>query len=615
MEFIAPAGLALAALSAPLVALYFLRVRRRRVVVSSLLPWHAVQRSERLASPFHRFRRHLLLLLQLLALLLLALALGRPAITGARDGARSVVLVVDTSASMGATDAAPTRLAAAVDHARAVLDDLGPADEAMLVEAGPVTRVRVPFTRDLHQVARALDDLAPTEAEGALRPAVQLATSLARSRPGVEVLVLSDGGRGDLSGLSTQGADVRYVRVGSRATNAGITALDLRRSPVSDLDRQLFLTVHHHGAGPVDAAVEVYVGDALLAVRSERLPPTEPVSLVFDIPGAARGDLEVRLDAPGDLLPADDRAWAVLTPPASRRVLLAGSDPLTARALEADPRVTVIRARSEEVTPALLDEVDAALFAGAVPDAATGRPHAILGPHPGTPLTLGPARPAPRVLDWQRTHPVLRFVDLSGAILGEAHPVQDAGGLAPIAHADTGPLILAGERGGARVVALSFDPYASDLPLRVAWPVFVLNTVGWLTEGDQAAGEARLVRAGTTWTRTVTDPSVKAARVRGPAGAFEVPVSDGVIRVQDTNRTGIYAVRAGAWSTSFAVNLLSEDETRIAPRPDLGLAAGDAAVAQAGVGAARRELWRPLLLVALCLLVVEWAAWNRRRAA
>lgn len=615
MEFLAPAGLALTALSAPLIALYFLRIRRRRVVVSSLLPWHALQKSERLASPFQRFKRHLLLLLQLLALLLIALALSRPAIEGSVDGSRSVVLVVDTSASMGATDVKPTRLDAAIAEARSVLATLGPMDEAMLVEAGPRTQVRVPFTRDEAQVGFALNELIATQAEGDLRPAVQLALSLARSRPGVEVIVLSDGGTGDLSTLAVGEAQVQYARVGLQSDNTGITALDLRRSPVNDLDRQLFLTVRNYGPREIEGTVEVYVEDALLAVRTEAIPPGEPVSLVFDVPGAARGTLRVHLDAPNDFLAADDEAFAILAPPASRRVLLAGSEPLAARALQADPRVTLVRARASEVDAALLDSVDAALFAGAVPDAAEGRPYAVLGAFPGTPLELGEARDGPEILDWQRTHPLLRFVKLEGVTVGRAHPVVDPGGLVPIVEADTGPLILAGERSGGRVVALAFDPYATDLPLRVSWPVFLLNTVGWLTEGAAGGAEALLLRTGNTWTRTLSDTEVGEARVRGPQGIVDLPVTDGVVRVQSTDRIGVYAVSAGSTSSRFAANLLSEEESRIAPRPNLDLAAGSAAVAEASVISGRRELWRPLLLIALAFLVLEWWAWNRRRTA
>ena len=106
MSFLAPWGLLLGALAAPLVALYFLKLRRKRVEVPSVLLWQAFQKSERLATPFQRFRNNLLLWLQLLALALLVLAFARPYLQTDVPVARSVVLVVDTSASMGATSSA-----------------------------------------------------------------------------------------------------------------------------------------------------------------------------------------------------------------------------------------------------------------------------------------------------------------------------------------------------------------------------------------------------------------------------------------------------------------------------------------------------------------------------
>jgi len=614
VDLLAPTGLALSALAAPLIALYFLRIRRRRVRVSSLLPWHALAQSDRLASPFHRFRRHLLLLLQLLILLLIALALARPAVRSEHLGAQSIVLVVDTSASMGAVDETPHRLGAAVALAQDALDGLGPADEVMLVDAGPQTRVTVPFTHDKGRVVDALKRLQPAEAEGSLTSGVQLALSVARSRPNVEVVVLSDGGGGDLAGLVQGTAKVRFARVGTQTTNAGILALDLRRSPINDLDRQLFLTVQNFGAQPNEATIEVYIEGALLGLRNQTLPPGEPVPLVFDIPGAARGTLRVDLIAERDLLAADNTAFAVLTEPSARRVLLVGEDPLTARALQADPRVSLVRARASDVDAALLDTVDCVLFAGAVSDLARGIPHAVLGPHPGTPLTLGDAAAAPQVLDWQRTHPVLRFVDMNSVTIGRTRTVIAPGGLTPLVTSDLGPLVLGGERHGGRVVALAFDPYWSDLPLRVGWPVFVLNTVGWLTEGA-SGGETQLAKTGQPWLRRVADETVTEAQITGPDGTETVPLLDGVVRLTQTGRVGLYRVRAGALNTSFAANLLSERESQIAPRASLDFGEHPAAAAEASVVTGRREIWRALLLLALVFLVLEWWAWNRRSTA
>jgi len=615
VNFLFPAGLALGALSAPLIAMYFLRIRRRKIRVSSLLPWHALQKSDKLASPFQRFRKHLLLFLQLLILAALTLAFSRPYLETDANSFRSLVVVVDISASMAAVDVEPDRLGVAVASAIEVLGGMGPADEAMLVVAGPKTEVVVPFTRDPAKVTAALRRLEAVASEGRLREGLQLALSLAKSRPDVEVVVFSDGGGDDLSTLATGGAHVTYIKVGRSAENVGLSALDLRRSPVSDLDRQLFVTAENFGRQDVNATVEVYLGGEMIGLRTEELPGGSPISMVFDLPGDARGDLHVHLDAPGDQLAEDNDAWAVLAEAASRKVLLVGGDRLTARVLAADPRAEVQLASPSEVTPELLASVDCTLFGGAVPDGMDGLNYAILGPHFGGPAKFAGTLQSPSVIGWQRAHPVLRFVGWDAVTISKTRKVIDLGGLVPVVDADTGPLVLAGERHGGRVVQLAFDPFASDLPLRVAWPVLILNTVGWLTEGEPGASEAHLLPTGTPYIRKVPD-SVSSAEVLGPDNTSpKAEISDGILRVHDTNRVGIYEVRAGETRTRFAANLLSESESRIAPRTSLGLAdsVGEATVAKLSAG--RRELWRPLLLVALFFLMLEWLAWNRRKAA
>ena len=127
MSFLAPLGLLLGALSVPLAALYFLKIRRRRVTLPSLLLWHQFQKTQQLATPFEKFRRNLLLLLQLLLLLLLTLALARPFLASDASPSQSVVLVVDTSASMLATDGSPSRIEDAKSEAQRILSGLSDA--------------------------------------------------------------------------------------------------------------------------------------------------------------------------------------------------------------------------------------------------------------------------------------------------------------------------------------------------------------------------------------------------------------------------------------------------------------------------------------------------------
>ena len=613
MSFLAPFGLLLGLLAVPLAALYFLRLRRRKVPVSSLMLWHAVRRSEQLASPFQRFKRNLLLLLQLLALLLLVLAFARPFLETEAALARAVVLVIDTSASMGATDGAPTRFDQARQEAAAILEELGPGDEAMIVAAGPVTEVVAPFTRDKGALSLALDQVELTQAAASLEEGLRLALSLARTRPDVEVVVLSDGGPDDLSGLPAGTAEVRYLRTGSSTTNAGIVALDLRRSPVSEAERQLFVTVQNQGDKAGRGSVEVFLDAALVGVRTERLDPGAPAAMVFDLPANASVVVEVKLSWPGDQLPADDHAFAVVSRRAAHDVLLVGNDPLLARILSGDPRIDARQVAAGAVTPQLLAAADAVLFAGAVPDGIDGLSYAVLGPQHGGPVSFAAPQKAPRVVGWRRTHPLVRFTQWDKLVVGASYPVTDAAGLQPVVEGDWGPLVLAGERAGGRVVQLAFDPLQSDLTLRVAWPVFVLNTVGWLTEGRGAVSAASSLPTGQPYVRVVPDVEGDPA-VRGP-GAAMARLDDGVLRVTGLDQVGVYDVAVGeAFRTRFAANLLSADESRIRPRGDLTLGSG-AAVGAAVERAGRRELWRPLLLLALGVLLLEWVVYHRRAVA
>src|SRR3989304_9960742 len=76
--FYALSGAWLALLFAPLVLLYFLKLKRPRVEIPSLALWRQVINDQRVNSPFQKFKRNLLLLLQLLLLLFLVLAAMQP---------------------------------------------------------------------------------------------------------------------------------------------------------------------------------------------------------------------------------------------------------------------------------------------------------------------------------------------------------------------------------------------------------------------------------------------------------------------------------------------------------------------------------------------------------
>src|SRR5213075_3025794 len=82
-------------------------------------------------------------------------------------------------------------------------------------------------------------------------------------------------------------------------------------------------------------------------------------------------------------------------------------------------------------------------------------------------------------------HPLLAGVDLHALLVRRAQKLAPVPWLEPVVQTDQGPLLLAGEYEGRRVVVLPFDPRDSNLPKLAAFPLLMANVVEWL---DPLAG-------------------------------------------------------------------------------------------------------------------------------
>ncbi len=349
MSFANPLGLLLLAAAAPLLAMYFLKVRRKRVRVPSLLLWQGLIENQRRASPWDRFRRHDLLWLQLLALILLSLALAKPSVPGRKLLGKSVVWVVDGSASMGAQAPRPSRFDAARDLVQEELRQLGTGDEGMVLLAGPEPRVVASFTRDKDRLGAAVRGLENSQAGASLGDAVDLAVALTRNRPERTIVVVTDGSDRSLDAAMARHPGLRVESVGRPKPNVAITAVDLRRSPIQDLESELFVTLRRFGGEEATVGLEVTLDGELIATESVLVPADRPVARVFRELGRTGGLVRVHVET-GDALSADDDAVAWLEPPRRRRVACIACTPLTARALATDPRfdVSALGAFTEE---------------------------------------------------------------------------------------------------------------------------------------------------------------------------------------------------------------------------------------------------------------------------
>src|SRR5437868_1979443 len=152
MGILAPLALVALPLLALILALYLLKLRRPMAPVASLHLWSSLTRDREANSLWQRLRVSALMLLQVLALLVLILALARPWVATSEPVGQHAIIVVDTSASMASADAdehgSKTRLEAAQEQADSIVDNLPQDGTATLIASDAHASVLVPATDD-----------------------------------------------------------------------------------------------------------------------------------------------------------------------------------------------------------------------------------------------------------------------------------------------------------------------------------------------------------------------------------------------------------------------------------------------------------------------------------
>jgi VWA domain-containing protein/aerotolerance regulator-like protein len=624
MRFFAPLNLLwLLPLVPVIVFFYLLKLKRREVVVSSVLLWNHLVKDVQANAPFQKLKKNLLLLLQLLIAFFCIFALARPAFFTQSLGGSHVVVVLDGSASMQSRDVRGSRFDQARTTALKMIGDMRGGDRMMLLLATSRTHRLTGFTSDKNELRRAVSRAEAADTSTNLRDALLLAVSAggsaaAGSAPhatGSRVYVLSDGAFAEMDELDTRGSEVQFVKFGTSSNNVGLVAMDVRRTFKEEGGYQMFVAVRNYAPEPKKCNLEFYRNEALIDVRPVELPAADRTNgysekaEVYNTLPETTGILRARLDINDDL-PTDNEAYSQLSTRQDINVLLVTDGNLyLEKALNVDPHVKL-----SVSTPTAYNGqsgFDVVVFENEPPRTVGPGAHLYVNcGGPTAPVEIKGKITQATILDWERVHPVMRYVKLNQLHLAEALTAEKRPWGVTLAEHEEGTVIAVGEKGGVKSGYVGFPLLKSDFALRVAFPIFFNNMVQWLaarpgkTEGVQLrTGQTAPIEIPPSLTEvTLTDPVGKKHRVK-PEGK--------VLYYSDTEKRGIYTVEGKGFKQEFAVNLLSREESATMPQDKIQLGRRPLL---AGTGTTRTasEVWRWLLLLAVVILGIEWWVYHKR---
>ena len=172
-------ALVLLLLPVVIVILYFLKLKRKPIQVPSTFLWKKSIEDVHVNSLFQWLRQNILLVLQVLAVLFLIYSVLGLRIHGQTSAGRHYILMLDNSASMSATDAAPSRLEWARREALKEIDAAGDGDFGMVIVFNSKATTLQAYTNNRGKLREAVQNIAPTSRPTRIDEALALADSLA----------------------------------------------------------------------------------------------------------------------------------------------------------------------------------------------------------------------------------------------------------------------------------------------------------------------------------------------------------------------------------------------------------------------------------------------------
>ncbi len=454
----------------PLVALYFLKLRRRSLPVSSTLLWKRAVEDLQVNAPFQRIRNNLLLWLQLLVLILAALCLGKPMMQAVKSDKDNLVILIDHSASMNVEEpGGDTRLAIAKNQAKTIIDNMPDGSRAMIIGFADRASIISSFDTDRKILKTRIDELEETESTTTLAEAVSLAEAymqnlviagdakgtdieVATSEGPARVVILTDGNVADEDTLTIKRMPVEsmeVVSIGERDDNVAIMSMDARRNYERPAALEVFAAVHNFGSTKFAVDANLYINGEHVDVQSMVLEPgrtantnadadesTDSMSVVNRIRDAAPlpgsvasvafdeieyeggGVVEVRLKV-ADALESDNKAWTIVRPPRNVSVLLVTpGNVFLDRLMNALPIICkrmspaeYESASEEDLTFAGRSKYDVVIIENHNTDRLWAGNYIFFG---GVPLIEGVSAEGniedEVIFNWDESHPILRYV-------------------------------------------------------------------------------------------------------------------------------------------------------------------------------------------------------------
>ena len=466
MVFQTPLGF-LGLISLPIIIiLYLLKQKREYYSVSSTLLWREVLNDVEATKPWQKLKRNILMILQLIAAFILTLILSSPAIKMDVQGNENVIIAIDLSMSMKATDIGPSRIEAAKKDAIEYVNSLPKDTRVSIISLSDEVIIEQSFNNDKHSNISTIKSLEAKNVTIDEEMIVSYLKSLIVQENNTRLVLFSD------KPLNDRMIDYNFFLYNVSNQNYAITYQSYSKK--TDGTYSVLTKVTNYSSSDTTINASLYINGSFFDAAGVFVQKESSENIIWDNLPIDSTFFEARIDS-DDILKEDNSYYLPVNKNDKGRVLLVTNNNLfLERALKLINGIEYTRTSPGE--DIVLKDYDLYIFDEYTPEKLPEDGNSVLfNPESKNGIKILSKGSLPVIKNGD--NPIVKNVMDFEFTISEANIFEMPIGSEVIMEADIGTIAYLENRGSTKVLVFGFDIHATDMPLSPAFPIMISNMV------------------------------------------------------------------------------------------------------------------------------------------
>ena len=577
----------------PVIMLYILKRKYKEEVISSSLLWKEVYKNTRANTPWEKFKKNIMLLLQIIIILLIILALMKPFLNFGGKSYKNIIMVIDNSASMNTLYDDKSRLEQGKELAKEYLNGIKDGTNTYIISYDNTSNLLLNGDFNKDKARSIIDNIMPSYASGDISEVTSFVKAIGEGiGEEYEALIFTD------KEISLQDINGKIIYLANSGLNGSID--NISHKFIEDKVK-IIATVTNNGDSVYEGDFSLYEGDELSKVEAVNLQVGESITLSFELDNINSEYLKGELSRK-DILAEDNTYYHVISENKINKVLLITKENVfLEKAFGAIENTEVYKANDPSNITST-DDYDLYVFDNLMPKSI---------PTKGSLLFINPSSNE-------------LFNVLKGGELGEATAVKGEVSTylegtqftlsnyniietpyygKNILTIDNDSIGFKGELNDRKIAALSFDLHNSDFALKKEFPILMyelgedLISTGMVYSSNFKSGEKIVLKS------SDYENEIKVVYPNGDIENLKAGEE-----VNSSKYLGVYKLNQNETKESFAVNFPSKSESNTSVQT---IGENENIITSKGQLKSGINL-RPLfILLAMIVVAIEWILYKK----